>query len=250
MVTELEGSAPWTRKRRLGHYGAAPDKRNTTAEATPYAYGWYRELQAMRGSAFSSEMSGLYHAENLAVARVYAGLSRAADKLRNNSTPHTSAERLGYWLQLLGVGVYPDDTLHDIRRRCAAHYQAANGPTEPNVDQAVEALLGDRWVRNWRQRGSDLANPPTQTFWPNINNGPNNYSLGGGTWLSERAHLVVEVQQLDNETTAEFLRAMNVDLFGLLDNMLDSHATFNWALDVQTGFVLDVSQLDFTGFNP
>lgn len=250
MATTLEGGAVWGRRRRIGHYGGALDKRNSKREKTPYAWTWYQELKSMRGSGFRREQDGLYHAENVAIARVFAGISRAAEKLVANSVPLTADERLGYWVEVQAVPVDPDDTRQEIRVRCAAKYRAPAGPTEASTDGAVSQLLGTSWVKNWRQRGSDLATPPTQTFWPTANPGPSAYDLGGGAWLSERAHLVVEVQQLPSQTNAEFLRLMNVHLFGLLDRMLNSDATFNWAIDVDTGFALDVGQLDFTGFNP
>ena len=130
MTTALEGLPTWARKRTIGEYGGATDKTDSHTEDVPYAYTWYREMIAMRGSAFRKEQDGLVHAENLAIARVWAGVSRAAERLENNANPITAAERLGYWVRFLGVPVQPGDSLHDIRRRAAAKYQGQKGATE------------------------------------------------------------------------------------------------------------------------
>ena len=45
----------------------------------------------------------------------------------------------------------------------------------------------------------------------------------------------------------DYLHLLNVELFELLDEMLPAWATANWAEDVSAGFLLDISQLDYTG---
>jgi hypothetical protein len=240
----------WERKRTIGQLGGDFNKTDCTTEATPYAHTWYRELIAMRGSAYSGKSSGLVHAENLAIARSEAGRTRTAEKLCTNAIPGTSDEKLDYWVEVLGVVAGPNDDDYVVRARCAAHYKAGVGPTIANEDAAIAELLGPAFVRCWRQEGTDLATPPAITYWPVIAPGPADHSLGGGCWLSERSHLVVEVVQPANMSTADFLRLMNVDLYRLLDTMLPAWATFNWAIGVTTGFVLDVDDLDFTGFGP
>lgn len=251
---ELEGDAAWSRGRRIGHYGGALDKVDCRTEEVPYAFIAYNELRAMRSSAYSTETGNLVDAENVAIARSSAARFRAGEKLATNGTPLTSDERLEYWVEVLDVPFHPGDTRQEIRARCSAFYKLAEGATEPNVDLAIAELLGNNFVRTWRARGTDLANPPPQTFALFTDGevqtaGLTAYTLGSGVWLSERAHLTVEVQLLEHQTLGEFLRMMNVDLFQLLDRMLPSDMTFNWALDVETGFALDVSQLDFTGFS-
>jgi len=249
--TLLEGLPIWGRSVRLAEYGGSLDKINDSTEnPRSYAAVWYDELRSMRGSAYSRDMSGLVHAENLAIARSEQARTRAADKLTNNQNPRTSAERLGYWIEVQRVTVRQTDTLDSIRLRCAAKYLLASGPTQQNEDDAISDLLGDALVQVYRQEGVDLATPPLQTFWPGVNPGPAAYDLGGGTWLSERAHLVVSVQVPDGMATSDFLELMNVHLFDLLDAMLPAWATFNWAIGVADGFVLDVSQLDFNGMIP
>ena len=132
-----------------------------------------------------------------------------------------------------------------VRTQCVAQYQAAVGPTLANVTAAVTALLGSAFVAVHTTVGSDLETPPTITYWPGVNPGASSYSLGGGTWLSERAHLWVEVIRPSGMEFADFNKLMNVQLFELLDRMLPAWATFNWA--TSAGFVVDVSQLDFDG---
>jgi hypothetical protein len=250
------GLPTWSRERKIGHYGGSLDKQNSDTEGTtPYAWGWYRMLVASRPSIFRHQQDGLLHARNVAMARIMAGATRSSEKLRTNSLPTTAAEAIDRWVQILGVRLRQGDTLHDIRQRCAGHYQAARGNSDQLVDEALAKLLGANYVRSWRQTGpplpdgnTDLSSPPAQTYWPTANPGPAAYDLGGGAWLSERAHLVVETIQLDGQTQREFLELMNVDLYGLLDLLLPSYATFNWAIGISAGgFLLDISKMDFTG---
>ncbi len=63
--------------------------------------------------------------------------------------------------------------------------------------------------------------------------------------MSERSHYWVEVQQPSAMSDVDFRRLINVDLFELLDLRLPSHMTFGVA--TSSGFLLDISQLDFTG---
>jgi hypothetical protein len=266
----LEGDPSWSRVRNIGHYGGALDKANSETEGrVPYAWAFYRELRAARGSAYRTvyegTTQGLVHAENLAAARSEAARWRASDKLANNALPLTSDERLGSWVETLGVETYPGDTIHDLRLRCAAKYQAGLGPTARVVDDAVQQLLGAAFVRTWRNAGTpvldafgfygaegttitDLASPPTPTFWPTINPGPAAFDLGGGTWLSSRSFYIVEVQQPDNMPLTTYLELLNVHLFNLLDRILPAWASFGWAEGLSAGgFVLDLSDLDFDG---
>ena len=251
VTTHPPGLPTWARSRKLGEYGLSLDKYNDGDERpVPYSWTWYLEMRSMRGSAYSKESTGLVHTENLAIARGQQAITRASARLAYNSTPGTSYNKLEYWVNVLRVPERTQDTREQLRQRCAAKFMAAVGPTEQNENDAIESLLGNHLVDIWRQTGADLDNPPTQTYWPGINPGPVSHSLGGGAWLSERSHLVVEVQQLHGESLGEFLELMNVHLFSLLDIMTPAWCTFNWATNVATGFLLDISDMDFDGFNP
>jgi len=250
LVTIDPSGPPLTERRRtFADYGGSVDKADSETEGiTPYAYGWYREFKNMRGSAYRADMAGLVHAENLAFARQNAAVTRSGEKLAANRLPGTSDEKLQSWINALAVDLRQEDRDSDIRQRAAAKFRAVVGPTLQNEDDSIADMLGEAFVRTWRIEGVDLATPPTQTFWPGVNPGPVGYSLGGGAWLSERAHLTVEVQQPATMTDTDFLTLTNVYLFDLLDAMLPAWATFNWAIGLSFGcFILDVSRLDFTG---
>jgi hypothetical protein len=248
-MVAYQGAAPWLRGRRAAHYGGATDKRDADREIVPYAWSWYRQLQLMRGSAYTTKRASLVHAETLCIARVFAGLTRAAERRECNAQPITADERLAYWVTVLAVPVAPDDTRQDARLRCAAKYQAAHGATAAAVDAACARLLGDSFVRTWRFRGADIDSPPDQTFWPGINAGPSSHDLGGGAWSSARARLIVETRRVPGQSEAEYQRLVGLNLFQMLDPMIDSHAAFDWSETVEEGFLLDIDQMDYSGFD-
>lgn len=254
VTVKLEGQPTWSRRRSIGHYGAALDKQNSQTEGrVPYAWVFYREFRGARGSAYRSVYEGIkegfVHAENLALSRSEAARWRCADKIKNNAIPLTSDELLGNWLEVLAVKTDPNDTVQDIRIRCAAKYKASIGPLARYVDDSVSDLLGDAYVRSWRFRGTDLVTPPTPTYpeYSPYNAGPSAYWLSTYAWLSTRAHYLVEVQKDPNMTMADFLLLVNVRLFDLLDPLLPAWATFDWSTNVGDNFQLDLSDLDFDG---
>lgn len=245
------GYPAWARRAQIGDYGGDLDKEGSELEGTtPYAGGWYRELQAMRGSGFAQKLGTLVHAENLALARFFsATCSRIPEKVRANSVPGRSDEKLDYWVEFLNIPTAPDDQKWQKRQRCAAHYRSSKGNIFTEVEAAVSDLLGEAFIELQLITGTDLATPPTQTFWPTVNPGPPAYDLGGGAWLSERCRLVVVVQQPSGVTLDEFLNLMDIQLYTLLDRMLPVWASWEWVVE-NDGFLLDLSSLDLEGLTP
>jgi hypothetical protein len=245
------GKPAWSREAAIGDYGGSLDKRDSDTEGTvPYAWFCYRELIAIRGSAYSGQLGGtLVHCENLALARVLAHRNfRCPEKFAANSLPGSADEGLDYWVKVLAVPSKPTDQKWELRKRAAAHYKAATGTTISAIRTALQDLLGDIFVDATFNEGTDLATPPTITYWPGVNPGDSGYSLGGGTWASERSHLYVEVQQPAGASTADLDQLINVQAFQLLDRMLPAYVTFSVALG--GGFALDIDQLDYTGVQP
>lgn len=249
-LTNSRTRPPWGRERQIGDYDGSLDKRDSDAEGTtPYAASVYTMIQGMRGSAFSQQLGGtLVHCESLAMARFWATIAyRYPEKIRANATPAGADEKLDYWVQVLGIPVKETDQRWQIRERCVAHYQASNGNAYPQVHDAVAALLGAGFIDLIVTVGTDLEHPPSITYWPGGNPGPSSYSLGYGAWLSERAHVAVLVgDQFAHDAANNDV--LNVQLFKLLDGMLPAKCTFNWT--TSTGFLLDVSHLDFDGLGP
>lgn len=238
--------------RRIGDYGGAADKRDSRTEGqTPFAWIWYEHFRHGMGAAYNAEdRETIQHAENIAHARTECAISRAAERLAHNGSPWTCDETLARWAEVLGVPWVESESNEALRARCAAKYRMARGNDYQTVDEACAQVLGEAFVRIWILEGTDLATPPSPTMWPTINPGPASYDLGGGTWLSARSHLVVETTQPPGMADSDYLRLLNGDLYEMLSATLPAWVTFNWAENLGTGFLLDISKLDFTGISP
>lgn len=245
------GQPLWSRDRQVGDYGGHLAKEASATEGeTPYAWHHYREMQSMRGSAFTTKTNTLVDCENLAIARMQSAFaSRLPEKIRANSTPGRSDEKLDYWVKVLAIPVRAGDRRWHIRELCAIHYRAARGPTLTVVMEALAELLPDVFVTIHTSVGTNLATPPDQTFWPLVNPGPAAYDLGGGAWLADRAYINIEVQQPAGMLIADFLQLMDVQMFTLLDRMLPAWVGWTWTVG-SDGFFLDISPLDLTGLTP
>lgn len=242
------GSPTWSRDCAVGDYGGDPNKRASSTEGSiPYAWFCYREIQAMRGSAYSQHVGGtLVHCENLATARLMAWWGwRMPETLRANSLPGSSDAALDYWTQVLAVPTRPSDRKWQIRQRCAAHYKAITSANLDTIQTAVSELLGDVYVESYFSFGGELSTPPALTYWPPTP-GPSEFSLGGGTWASERSRLTVVTQIPPGMSLGEYRQLADVQLFQLLNRLLPAYCTFGWTVGGD-GFYLDVSELDLTG---
>ena len=244
-VVEVWGS--WLRLPQIGTYGGDPNKEDSVTEGTvPYAAIIYTDLQGMRGTAYTTKPGTLVHAENLAIARFLGYFSyRLPEKVRANAVPSRSDERLPYWVSVLGVASRPDDERWLLRQRASVAYQVSTGPIHDTVLTALQDLLGDNFVELRLQDELPLSAPPEPTCWPGINPGWPTYNIGGGAWYSRRSHAVVKVQRLPGQSTDDFLRLVNVDMFIMFDCLLPAWVTFDWSTG--EGFYLDISQLDFDG---
>jgi hypothetical protein len=235
----------------IGDYGGDLEKEDSRTEGrTPYAAHILGELQGLRGTAYTTTPGRLVDAENIALARFLAATGpRTAEKLRANATPARSDERLSYWQKFLAVPSKLGEPKWRLRHKVAAHYRSSEGPTREAVIAALQDILGDAFVDATWEEGATLSAPPFPTYWPTVNPGPDD-GLGGGTWLSTRAHLFVEVIIPVGMTEGELLTLVNVDMQALLDRMLPAWATFDWAIG--TGFLVSSGETDpdggLTGF--
>jgi len=247
MATEPNGNPPWSRKAEIADYGGATDKANSSREAPePYAATYYRDLTwSLYGDYRTKNPTGLVHCENVATARYFAGLRRFGDLLRNNNDPASAADKIDDWVEIYKIPIRRWYTLEDKRAICSAHHRLLSGLYREAVEDACESLLGDLFVRLWFIVGTDLNNPPTNTFWTGINPGSPADNLGGGTWLSERAHVIVEVVPPSGKDLERYLDRVNTQLYHLLSSALPIYMTFDWTSNVEDGFELDADQLDF-----
>ncbi len=238
----------------IGDYGGDLEKEDSDTEGrAPYAAHILTELQEQRGTAYTTTPGRLVDVENLALARFLAAAGpRTAEKLRANATPARSDERLAYWQKFLAVPTKPGEPKWRLRHKLAAHYRSSEGPTRDAVIAALQDVLGDAFVDATWEEGATLSVPPTPTYWPDINPGNVADSLGGGTWLSARAHLFVEVQIPVGMSIGAFLTLVTVDMPPMLDRLLPAWATFDWGFG--GGFLVAASEtdvdaglVDFTG---
>lgn len=250
--TVPSGKPCWSRDVAIGDYGGDPGKRASSTEGNaPYAWFCYRELQAMRGSAYSQKVgSTLVHCENLATARLMAWWGwRMPEKLRANSLPGSADDALPYWVEVLGVPARASDQKWQLRQRCAAHNKAILSVNLNAIQTAVGDLLGDVYVDSFFTDGAALSTPPPLTYWPGVSPGPTSFSLGGGMWASERSRFTVVVQIPPGMSLGEFRQLADVQLFQLLNRMLPSFCSLGWTVGAD-GFFLDISDLDLTGLTP
>lgn len=237
----------------IGDYDGAFDKEDSSTEGPePYAYQWYRSIEAMLGDGFTTARRGLVHAKKLALARTQAALQRTAERALANSIPATADECLESWAQALAVPLRDGAERWRVRQQCDAKFQTNRGPTGSDIDTALQGILGDLYIESIRQNANPLSTPPPQTFWPDGTPGPPVMNLGGYAWFSERSHLTVHVAYPQAGDESEFFRLVNIDLFQYLDRRLPATANFNWAAwrTEPIGFYLDVSRLDLTGLTP
>jgi hypothetical protein len=239
------GRPAWSRSARIGYYDGALDKEDTKTERVPRAFVWYNEFTGALGTAFGD--AGFVHARKLALARLNAAIQRGAEKIDANSHPDTCDDFLGEWVKILGVRLNGDETRQEIRERCAAKFTATRGATRANIDDVCARLLGPFFQGNFCQKGVDLATPPDPTAWPGVNAGDPSYSLGGGAWYSVRSHLAVSVTTPQDINDLTWIQLVREDLPPELDRDLPAWMTFNVASDLGSGFLLDISRLDFGG---
>jgi hypothetical protein len=251
-TTTPTGYPAWSRDAAIGDYGGDPSKRASNTEGeTPYAWWVYRMLQGMRGSAYSQRVGGtLVHCQNLATARLMAWWGwRMPEKFRANTQPASADEGLPYWVEVLKIPTRPSDRKWQIRQRCAAHSRAITSSSLTAHQAAVRELLGDAYVDSYYTQGTSLSSPPTITFWPGVNPGPDTHSLGGGAWISERSRFTVVTRIPPGMQLGEYRQLADVQLFQLLHRLLPAHVTFGWTVGGD-GFFLDSSPLDLTGLTP
>ena len=231
-------------------YDGDLSKKNSETEGeVPYGAVVYQDLRDnLRGTAHTKQEDGITFAKNVATARVFAGLWRAADKLRNNANPATADEGLDAWQNIYRVPVRPGAPKAELRRLCAAQFRAIGGAQQDNIEATFSELLGDLYIRIWYggDEGS-LDSPPECTYWPGINPGPESYNLGDGAWLSERAHLCVEVAPHESMALPEFYHRVNAQLFVIGRRLLPANMTFTWAENLPDGFDFELDEMDFGG---
>lgn len=247
-----EGYPSWSYKTNISHYGGSLDKtNNTTEDDTPVAYVWYRVFQGALGTSFNQCPQGLVHAENLALARAGASVSRALEKLSNNSHPATADEKLMQWAEDLGIDIKVDDDVATVRSKADSKLKLVSGPIQYVINQILSRILSTAFVQTYRNHNNDLGDPPPKTYWPVINPGPQEYNLYKdgfkGPFTSERNHLSVVVEKPAFLSDDQFLRLLNGEFKRQMDLLMPAYCSFDWVLkkSFENGFELGVDRLDY-----
>jgi hypothetical protein len=230
----------WGPRRTIADYGGSRRKRNDLTEhPVPYAAQIYRDLQQQRGGAYTTARGSFVHAENMALARFWASMAyRSPDRFRANLSPSGASDSLDYWSKFLKVGRRAGESEDFWRERMRVHYRAGSRPaTYENLRQDCSDLLGDAFV-GITLYTSDLQTPSANTYWPGINDGPPSFNIGGGTWISDRAKVTINVTQPGGMTQGEYDDLVNVRLFDLLDRACPAWVTVQWQ-DSQVAIVWD-----------
>jgi hypothetical protein len=217
----------------------------------PSAAKWLHAIKSTLGSAFTTDDHSIVGAENIATARLFAGLSSTSERVVKNSIPTTAYDALRSWADRLGISIRDDESADDIRSACMAKYKAMHGPTASIISESLKDLLGSDFVSLIFFNGQDLDNPPDSTYWEGIN--PLPYNLGGNIffddeWTSTRCNVLVVIKRPDDIMSYDFNYLVNVQMYELLDRLLPAYATWSWTVAPYDGFDLDNDELDFNSF--
>lgn len=218
--------------------GLRPWPRRTGGAESPHSV-YLEILKQQMGSAYTKENASLVGVRNLAFARALGQLYLLAKKIPNNAIPRTSTDSLLDWANRLGVPVRPEDSESSIRRACIAKYKLPVGATRQNIQDSLSELLRTALLSITEFKSETLSSTSSETFWNYFNPGPPGLALDSeGAWISNRCHIVVNVQQPNNITFDELLYLVNVQMSGLLDILLPAYCTWDWNLGEQGGFIL------------
>lgn len=225
--------ADWNEPHGIEDYGGDLEKEDCTTEVIPYAWIWYQELGASLGSAFGSQMSGRVHGRKLALARALAGLSRAEERKRLQSTPHTAQGGFQQeWADVMQIPFPQGLPESSLRNRTSTHFAAQSGQDVLEIEAACSDLLGSMFVD---VTTFDVADPD--------GNWPSSYDLGPGVWASTRGKLIVNIDAPAAKFDPEFTNLVNVQLMQMLDVLTPSWVVYDWA--DPGGFYLGESLLDY-----
>jgi hypothetical protein len=233
---DVEGSVPQD-------YGASYDKTASAFESdVPYAYWVLQDIIADRGTAYTSDPGTIATIENLADARLWALGRRLAERHAANQTPATAGQAVYRWASILGVPRGMDKE-YELRKRCVDKMVfRSTGASSSKLDDALLLLFGDAFVQTIHRFGT-IGAPPVPTYWPVINPGPATFDLGPGTWLSDRARATVDLEHISGVADLAMAKIADGEMQWLLDGVMPSWVTWDWAFDAESGFLLGTSVL-------
>ncbi len=201
----------------LGGYHGFPAR---LGGGKPVARIYHEALRSALPSAIQSVPGSLADCETLATARLLATMWKAQQRYEANLSPRTSYGLLGNWAERFRVQVREGDSVEYIQALCAwKHRVNLYGPSEGAIWDACKLVLGPHLVNVVYRRGTDLENPPVDTYWPE--------SPGAEPWTSSRSLITVQARRGDL-TSDEFNFLVAVRLPEVLDVIAPGYGSWNW----------------------
>lgn len=201
----------------LGGYHSFPAR---LGGAKPVARIYHEALRSALPSAIQSVPGSFADCETLTTARVLEAAWKAQQRYEANLSPSTAFALLGNWAQRFRIQVRESDSVEYIQALCAwKHKVNLHGPNQSSIWDACKLVLGKHFVDVQFRRGTDLATPPADTFWPE--------SPGSEPWTSSRSLITIQATRREL-TSDEFAFLMNVRLGEILDALAPGYGSWNW----------------------
>jgi uncharacterized protein YmfQ (DUF2313 family) len=180
-------------------------------------------LNRQRGNAYDTSVwSSNVYAENMATARMLAGIWSANQRLANQWDPQRMTSNLSRWEKILGLAPAPSDTTKTRQTRVQAVFaQTGQVGFTSYLSTRVSGLLGVFYVAlEFISYANAVINVPNGSYpWGTVN--------AGSPWYSTTAHILVRVQKPTGYSDADFNTAVG-KLAPAMESLLPAWASWDW----------------------
>ena len=202
-----------------------------------YVGNEYSALKAALEDGFDMSDESAKSAEMYGYAAAFGALWACNGRLSNQWQPMKMMEALPAWEEACGLKPSANDLPVNRRRVLAAKRRGYAGNAIPDIEGAVNTLLGSNYGGVYTVDEGDLNDQldgDTVVFWPNLDPGPPSYE-----WYSNRATLYIEIER-GTQNDSDFNR-LTTELDRLMLQMLPAWMSYEWYID--RPFRIDVSRL-------